>query len=74
MARTFTKTIATVKRMQRSANGNPRFLFVFTDGTEAHTAVDTMFAYEVVDPGWEGRTFEFMADGKGIFGGKEVSE
>lgn len=47
---TYVKTIAELERMNNSANGNPRFLVKFTDGTEASTQVDAAVAYGLENP------------------------
>lgn len=69
-----TKTIERIKRLSNSEMGNPRFLFVFTDGTQIKTATNASVGYEVVQ-GWEGKTFDITLNGRGtIIAAKEVNQ
>jgi hypothetical protein len=45
------KRIETIKRLNLSVNGNPRFHFTFSDGTEATSMSDAAFCYAVGNPG-----------------------
>lgn len=46
------KRIETIERLSLSVNGNPRFTFTFSDGTDAISSSDASFNYEVGNPGY----------------------
>lgn len=70
------KTIATVERMRSSVYGNPRYRFIFTDGTSIPTAPDAGFAYGVGNRDLrEGATIVPRLNGRGhMVGFEPVSE
>lgn len=45
-----TKTILRYDRLRSSVNGNPRFRFVFTDGTMLDSSSDAGWCYGVGNP------------------------
>jgi hypothetical protein len=57
----FTKTISRSVRLPRSTNGNPRYELIFTDGTSARTATDSMVAYEITNSEFRDVPVEFEA-------------
>jgi hypothetical protein len=48
---TIEKTIAYYESLPSSVNGNPRWRFVFSDGTEHYSMSDAGWCYAVGDPG-----------------------
>jgi hypothetical protein len=59
MTERFTKTILRYDRLRSSSNGNPRFRFVFTDGSMLDSMSDAGWCYAVGNRGMrEGSTVE----------------
>jgi hypothetical protein len=56
---TIQKTIEHYDRLRSSTNGNPRFRFMFSDGTEHYSMSDAGWCYAVGNPGMrEGSTVD----------------
>lgn len=45
----YTKTIDHIDRLRNSANGNPRYRIVFTDGSSADTQPNSTVAYSLLN-------------------------
>jgi hypothetical protein len=59
------KTIVSVERMTSSQLGNPRWLVLFTDGTQYRTAPDSAIAYGLSNRENFGVPLEVEIDGRG---------
>lgn len=62
---TFVRTIERLDRMDSSANGNPRYLVTFTDGTGKPTSPDASIAYALPNPEFRGVPVTFTQNGRG---------
>jgi hypothetical protein len=63
---TTTGVIADVQRIPRnSANGNPRYRLILTDGRLLTTGVDSSVAYEITNPEYRGGPVEFGLNARG---------
>lgn len=53
------RVIERTERLNSSVNGNPRFRFYFTDGSDADLSSDASFGYEAENPEYRaGRTVD----------------
>lgn len=48
-------TIKSIKRLQNSKVGNPRFHVEMTDGTKCATQSNVSWAYDIEPDAWEGK-------------------
>ena len=67
------KTVERIERMSNSADGNPRFKFVFTDGDILTTQRDSGWVYSISPDALVGRkvaaTYHFTPRGRGVLDG-----
>jgi hypothetical protein len=65
---TVIKTIAKVERHQQlTRNGNPTHTIIFTDGTAAKTAPDSMINYEITNRENIGVPVQVRSDAQGVY-------
>lgn len=75
-ARTSTLTgvkIVSLTRMKNSVNGNPRFMVMLSDGTEAPTRPDAMLSYGIENAEYRDVPLTVKLDGRGNIWSIEVA-
>jgi len=69
------RTIAAIKRLTNSRNGNPRYRVAFTNGEEMTTKTDSSFNYKICSH-WQGRdaviAYHFTPKGKQILDDADI--
>jgi hypothetical protein len=65
------KTIANLKRLKNTVNGNPRYIVTFTDGTSIRTQGDSMLGYSVENPEYRDVPLKLEVNGRGTLSGLE---
>ena len=69
------RTIAAIKRLTNSRNGNPRYRVTFTNGEEMTTKTDSSFGYKIC-PSWHGKdvlaAYHFTPRGKQILDDADI--
>jgi hypothetical protein len=65
--------IVSLKRLHNSVNGNPRWLVLLDDGTEARTKPDAMLSYTIDNPEYRKVPLAVRLDGRGNIASIEVA-
>jgi hypothetical protein len=65
--------IVKLTRMNSSRNGNPRFLVLLDDGTEAPTQPDASISYGIGNPEYRDVPLTVSLNGRGFITNVEVS-